>query len=387
VTADRRILFAHAADEAYGADRILLQAVVELAARGWEPVVVLPDDTEPGWLTSRLGEAGVPVRRGPLAVARRRYLSPRHLPAYLGSLRRARAFLSAEAIRTGAAIIHVNTSALLVAAILGRPGGARLVWHVHEIVVRPPAVAWLFRLLPPLRADRVIAVSDAVRRNLTRWRWARPRVVVVRNGISPRTGPLPDRSGEHRLTVAFVGRLNRWKGYEVFVAAVGRLAGRYPTARFVVAGDPPPGEAWRTDDLASRIAAAGLADRVERLGRVADGAALFDATDIAVVPSTWPDPLPTVVLEAMRAGCAVVASDHGGAPEMIERDRSGLLVPPGDPAALADALARLLDDAALRHDLGLAAADRVAAAFTVARSMDGLEAVYAAVLAQPEARS
>jgi glycosyltransferase involved in cell wall biosynthesis len=376
----RSILFAHPSDEAYGADRVLLQAVVELAGRGWAPVVVLPDDTEPGWLSSRLAEAGVPVRRGPLAVARRRYLSPRHLPGYLGALLAARAFLSAEASRTGATIIHVNTSALLVAAVLGRPGGAGLVWHVHEIVIRPRALAWLFRVLPPLRADRVIAVSDAVRRNLTRWRWARSRVVVVRNGIPPRPGPLPDRSGEHPLTVAYVGRLNRWKGYEVFVDAAARLARRYPTARFVIAGDPPLGEEWRSDDLTARIAAAGLGDRVERLGRVADGAAVFDAADIAVVPSTWPDPLPTVVLEAMRAGCAVVASDHGGAPEMIERDRSGLLVPPGDPAALADAIASLLDDAALRQTLGAAAARRVASTFTVARSVAGLEAAYGAVL-------
>ena len=370
------MLVAHAADEAYGADRVLLQALTGLAARGWQPTVVLPDDTAPGWLSERLGEAGIAVRRGPLAVARRRYLRPLAMPAYMVALWRARRFLRRAATEVDAAVIHVNTSALLVGAIVGRPGGARVVWHVHEIVVRPAALAWLFRVVPPWRADRVVAVSDAVRRNLARWSWARHRVVVVHNGLPARTTPLPDRGGPHQPVVAYVGRLNRWKGYEVFVDAVAQVAARAPTARFVMAGDPPPGEAWRADDLADRITAAGLDSRIERLGRVDDGAAVFDAADIAVVPSTWPDPLPTVVLEAMRAGCAVVASDHGGAPEMLEAGVSGQLVPPGDATALAAAIGSLLDDEARRSAMGAAAARRVAEVFTVERAVAGLEAVY-----------
>lgn len=181
--------------------------------------------------------------------------------------------------------------------------------------------------------------------------------------------------------MAFVGRLNQWKGYELFVDAVAMVAPRFPSATFVIAGDPPPGEEWRTADLADRIGRAGLERRIRVLGFVADGAGVFDAADIAMIPSTWPDPFPTVILEAMRAGCAVIAADHGGAPEMIDpTGRHGLLVEPGNAAAFADALAMLLGDSDRRLAMGEAAEQRVAAEFTIEGMIDGIERVYADVL-------
>ena len=376
------VLFVHAADEAYGADRILLSQMTGLRDRGWAVRLVLPDDIEPGWLSAAAADAGIPTERLALAVARRRYLRPAGLPGYLVAIIRARAALRSVIRRERPEIVHINTSALLVGAILGRPAGAHVVWQVHEIVVRPRAMAWLFRVVPMVTADRVIAVSDAVRRHLLGVSRRPSRIVTIRNGIPPRVpDPLPAVAGEEGLLVAYVGRLNRWKGYELFVEAASQVAPRFPAARFVVAGDPPPGEDWRTADLADRIHRAGLDDRIRALGFVADGAAVFDATDIAVVPSTWPDPFPTVILEAMRAGCAVVAADHGGAPEMIDATGGdGVLVPPGDVAAFAEAIATLLADPDRRTTMGAAARRRVAMDFTTDRMLDDLERLYASLL-------
>jgi glycosyltransferase involved in cell wall biosynthesis len=378
----RSVLFVHGSDEAYGADRVVLDQMVGLAERGWAVRLVLPDDTAPGWLTRSATEAGIGVERLPVAVARRRYLRPRGLPGYLVGLVRARRRLRAVVERQRPTIVHINTSALLVGAILGRPAGIRLVWHIHEIIVRPRLLSVLFRSVPPLAADRVVAVSDAVRVHLAGGSRA-GRTITIRNGLASRVpAPLPELVDPGAgPVVAYVGRLNRWKGYEVFVDAIARVAPAVPDARFVIAGDPPPGEEWRTADLAERIERAGLADRVRLLGLVPDGAAVFDASAIAVVPSTWPDPLPTVILEAMRAGCAVIAADHGGAPEMIDvAAGSGVLVPPGDAAALALEIVRLLEDPAARARMGAAARQRVAVAFGSTRMIDDLEALYRGLL-------
>ena len=370
------ILFLHASDEAYGADRVLLSLVLALRDRGRRVAVILADDLPPGWLSAQLAEEGIAFERGPLAPARRRYLRLAGLPAYLRALLGARRHLRRRIRGLGARIVHVNTSALLVAAILGRPAGCRLVWHVHEIVVRPRPIAWLLRLAPVLTADRVVCVSDAVRRHLTPRRLRAGRVVTVRNGIPPRDpAPLAVLSGDGPL-VAYIGRLNRWKGYDLFVQAVERLAPTFPAARFALAGDPPPGEEWRTGALVRRLEAARLGERLVLLGFVADGAAVCDAADIVAVPSTWPDPLPTVVLEAMRAGCAVVASGSGGVPEMIEDGISGVLVQPGDAVGLATAIGRLLADPRRASELGARAQARVASAFSVERMVDGMVAVY-----------
>jgi glycosyltransferase involved in cell wall biosynthesis len=191
--------------------------------------------------------------------------------------------------------------------------------------------------------------------------------------------PLPALAGD-RPVVAFVGRLNRWKGHDVFVEAIARLADRHPNARFVIAGSAPPGEEGRREELDARIRELGIADRVEVLGFVPDGAAVFDAARIAVVPSIWPEPFGLTVLEAMRAGCATIATRHGGATELIEDGKTGLLVTPGDVEALASAIGLLLDDAALADRLGAAAREHVTPRFSVGQMLDGVEAEYRKLL-------
>jgi glycosyltransferase involved in cell wall biosynthesis len=344
--------------------------------RGHAVRVLIADDSEPGWLSAQLAEAGIEVRRGPMAPARRRYLRGAGLPGYVVRLWRARRWIHREATDFGATVIHVNTSALLAAALTPRRPRARLIWHIHEIVIAPRLLSWLFRAVPMARADRVIAISGAVAEHL------RPapagRVVVLHNGVEARDSAdpaigLPGR----RPRIGFIGRLNRWKGYEVFVEAAAKLALGHPEADFVLFGAPPPGEEGRLHDLRAHIARAGLADRIFTMGHQPWADRAYRELDVVAVPSTWPEPFGLVIVEAMLADCAVVATRHGAAPELIEDGVTGLLVPPADPTALAGAMARLLEDSDLRGRIVANARADAGRRFTVSRFLDGLEAIYA----------
>jgi glycosyltransferase involved in cell wall biosynthesis len=175
------------------------------------------------------------------------------------------------------------------------------------------------------------------------------------------------RHGLDGRIVLFVGKLSPGKGAADFLDAAARLHATHPDARFVLVGDgqvPAPG--W-----------------VRHLGSLpnAEVLALYAGADVVVVPSVIPDALSRVVLEAMSAARAVVATAVGGTPELIEDGDSGLLVPRGDPAALAGAIARLLADPALAARLGAAARERVRTRFAPDASLDRLLALYAAVQA------
>jgi glycosyltransferase involved in cell wall biosynthesis len=200
------------------------------------------------------------------------------------------------------------------------------------------------------------------------------KVSVVWNGIEDR--PATRLEVTAAPVVAFIGRLNRWKGHEVFVEAVGRIAPALPRARFLVAGDPPPGEEWRTTALVDQVSRLGIADRVEIMGFANDVPALLERVAIVATPSTWPEPFGLVTLEAMLAGRAVVATAHGGALDLIEPGTSGLLVPPDDPTALAAAIATLVEDPALRIRLGAAARRRAQTQFSRDAFISGIERVY-----------
>jgi glycosyltransferase involved in cell wall biosynthesis len=375
----RRILFLHGSDEPYGSDRVLRDLVLARRERGDAVLVLLPDDVRRGWLTRELEAANVEVCRVPLAPARRRYLTPRRLPMYLPRLWTARRWMLAQAREFAPSVIHVNTSALLVAALLPRRLRRLVVWHIHEMVVRPRPARWLFASLPTRRARRVIAISEAVADHLRAvgGRRGGRSVRVVPNGI-PDRHLQRGRSQPGGLTVAFIGRLNRWKGHEVLVQAAPAVLAHAPDTRFVLAGEAPSGEEWRSEQLSDLVHSLALGQRVSLLGYCPSDQVMAGA-DVVVVPSTWPEPFGLVTLEAMRASLAIVASNHGASKELLDGGRCGLLVRPGSAAELSDALLRLIRDPELRDRLGAAARQRFLERYSIDRFLAGVEAVYGEV--------
>jgi glycosyltransferase involved in cell wall biosynthesis len=291
-------------------------------------------------------------------------------------------------------LVHAHLAYASIWGLLaGRLTGTPVVVTLH---VRPPddppwsregLRRWLLVAAANRWAGRVLAVSGAVRDAWAAVGLLRERLVVVNNGVEPgRPGDGADAAeavrrelrvpGDAPLVVT-VSVLRPGKGLEVLLAAVPAVLAEHPRARFAVVGDGP--ERRRLEE---RAAAAGLGEAVAWTGFRQDVPTLLVAADLFVLPSR-DDAFPTVLLEAQAAGVAVVASRAGGIPEIVEDGATGLLVPPGDAAALARALSALLADPAARRRLAEAGRRRVGERFSTGAWLARLEAVYGEVLGRP----
>ena len=184
------------------------------------------------------------------------------------------------------------------------------------------------------------------------------------------------RSGD--LLVLLPGRLTRWKGQEVLIAALHRLAkeGAIQGVRAVLAGDAQGRNAYEKE-LRAAIDAAGLGDRVTIVGHVSDMAAAYLAADIVVSASTQEEAFGRVAAEASAMGRVVIATDHGGARETVTPGVTGLLVAPGDSPALADALKTVIAAGEEeRAAMGLRGRAHIARNYTVERMCADTIALY-----------
>ncbi|HEY3067286.1 MAG TPA: glycosyltransferase family 4 protein [Methylomirabilota bacterium] len=377
----------HVADSAgwAGGETYIRTLAAELDRDRFALGVVVP---EHGPLVDRLRAQGVPVH---LARVADRLLNPAALRALVDVFRRERPAL----VQSHGARSNVYTK---VAARLARV--PVVVCTVHNSLFDYDVSGWrrrayvlAERLTSPL-ADAIVAVSGAIAADLTRrYRIRGSRIVVVHNGIDadafvPRRAR-PSVLAELALEegdriIGLAGRMTPQKGHEFLLEAVARLRPRLPRVRCVLAGDGP-----LRAELESRAAALGIAACCRFLGARTDVADVLSAVEVVTLPSRS-EGLPFALLEAMTLGKPVVASTVGGNPEVVEDGRTGLLVPPADAAALADAIARLLEHPHEAAAMGERGRVRVRDHFTLTRTTRAIEDLYldllgARALASPTA--
>ncbi len=189
-------------------------------------------------------------------------------------------------------------------------------------------------------ADRAIAPSRYLGGLLKSWGVSESRIRVISNGVHPPSvAPAPKRH-PHRIVAA--ARLTPWKNLDVLIKAMPRVLERFPDASLLIAGDGP--ELERLQALASAPMLAGKIELVGRLPREALWTAIAESGVFALISSY--EGFSHQLVEAFACGTAVVASRAGGNTELVDDGRNGLLVPPGEAAALSEALLRFLEDPA-----------------------------------------
>src|SRR5262249_10981472 len=178
--------------------------------------------------------------------------------------------------------------------------------------------------------------------------------------------------------IGIAGNIQEWKGQRVVIEALGRLR-EHPTVHCVIAGGVHRAGERYADELRARIAALGLAGRVRLIGFRADIPDVMNAWDIVVHASVRPEPFGRVILEAMLLGKPVIATAAGGVPEFIQDGQTGFLTTPGDPAQLAERVIGLLEDGALRRQMGERARAWAREQFSLPRHVAAMSAIYETV--------
>lgn len=234
------------------------------------------------------------------------------------------------------------------------------------------------RVVLPL-ASHVLVNSEAIAEDLSRLRVARPRrIVVIPNGVDlARFRPMPTRqhSPNGRMVVGTLANLRPEKAIQDLLRAAVLVRQRCPDARCAVWGDGPS-----RAELERLVDALGLGGVVELRGPTGAPEVALRELGIFVLPSLS-EGCPNVLLEAMATGLPVVATNVGGSAGVVQDQETGLLVPPGDPAQLAQAIVRLIEDPAQAAHLARQARRRVHSDFSIERMVDRIQALYERALA------
>ena len=285
-----------------------------------------------------------------------------------------------------ARVLYANSEkAFIVAALAAGRCHLPVVWHLRDLLGPPHFSALNTRgavMLANWRASRVIANSRATADAFVAAGGDGGRVRVVHNGIAAASfddvpaGAAPALRAELSPNAAYVmaifGRLHAWKGQQIAIDALAQLPA---DCHLWVVGAPLFGEDEFAAGLQSQAMRRGVSDRVKFLGFRHDIAPLMHACDVVVHASTLPEPFGRVLVEGMLAGRPVIAAAAGGVGEIITNGTTGVLVPPGDAAALARAVARLRAEPVRAAALASAGAVHARAAFSLEAMVRGVRAV------------
>jgi glycosyltransferase involved in cell wall biosynthesis len=382
-----RVLFLSHGGGLYGAQQMLLDAVAGLDRHSVVPLLA----TKPGSPLARacppdvmVVDAGVlnhwvPIVMHVGAQSRIRYTKG-VVEGLFQSVRHLRQIIREHRID----LVYSNTVTVVEGALAARAEGLPHIWHIHEPVRGNdelcPLLPWaLYRAIIDRLADRVVVPARTL---LPEYRLRRTPVQVIYNGTT--IPPLLDKATQRQRVgellgiepgspiVGTVGSLHPRKDHPTFLRAAARLAQRMPSARFIICGRGDPARLAELSSLASSL---GIGSAVRLVndwhGSIHE---LLAALDVLVVSSIQ-ESFGLTAVEALAVQTPVVATRCGGPEETIQQGETGLLVPVGDPVAMATAIGWLLEHPTQAQAMGAAGRSDVAARFDLSRYAAEIERV------------
>lgn len=381
-----RILYVHNSADIYGASRSLVRLMKNLNREQFLPLVVLP---EQGPLQTKLEELNVKVLIHPsLSVITRSVFRSWRILLFFLQFPFSVFFFWRLIRKNEIDLVHTNTGVILSPALAAKLTGIPHIWHIRDWFQEFKGMWGPYAKYILWSSRRVIAVSRAIAGQFP----DQSKLVVVHNGFSLDEFAVPkeklarefrERFGlSNQIVVGCVGRIKLVrKGQEVLIQAANLLKKKGVNAKFVIIGSVFTGNENHLEELKRMVREFNLEQDVVFTGELADPKPAYAAMDIFVLPSAQPEPFGGVVMEAMSMGVPVIATNIGGSIDQVAEGVTGYLVPPSDPAALAEKIEKLIQDETLRKQMSAAGPKRIAEHFSLPDMVRKFETIYCEAMA------
>lgn len=379
----KNILFIHQSAELYGSDRTLLLLMKHINRQKFHPIVVLPNE---GPLKIELEKEKIEVHIAPVIKLHRKMFKPQNFIGFLKQLKQGFSILNHLNKIHQFDLVYSNTLAVLLGFIFARKKGMKHIWHVHEIVESPKIVSKVFSFLLNRKSNFFTIYNS----NATADFWNSFNKIVnnnsfcvIHNGLEmPKENISYDEINlirrdffkvKEEIVIALVGRINRLKGHKLVLNAIEGLDKKLYKVLFV--GSSVENQEFYIDDLKTIIEEKKLDNNVLFIPFNNQMDRIWQAVDIAVVPSTEPESFGLVAVEAMLAKKPVIAANHGGLMEIIKNKETGFLIEPNNVQELTNAIKLLVNDKQLRLEMGEQGYLRALEKFSIQKYVSKIEKV------------
>jgi glycosyltransferase involved in cell wall biosynthesis len=384
----KKILFLHASAEMYGSDRVLLNLILSLDREKYSPFVIIPFN---GPLEEEFKKHAIAYRILKLPVLRRDLFSPLGILQYIWRFILCSFQMTSIIFTEKITIIHTNTSAVLIGGFLSVLLGKKHVWQVMEIIEKPYLLRYVLTKIVGIFSTKVFCISDAVRDHflaLTPTK-RRSKYETLYHGVDLSEYQFSKNSrdqirnklglDEDTVVTGFIGRLNAWKGQDVFFDAAKKclsLPGRQKT-HFIIIGSCFQGQEKYRISLEHQLSEnTQLRSKISLFGFQNNIHEWLSALDIFVLPSKLPEPNATILLAAMAESLPVIGTNIGGTVETILDTQTGLLIPPENTDALCEKILYLASNKDIRMKMGINGLERVKNIFSLELYNKTIQSAY-----------
>ena len=343
----KRVLLLHSSNDMYGASRIVLQVIDILIKAKYEVYVILPYK---GVLNKIITDKGASCSIYNLGVFRKKYMNLKGLYNRFVKIKKAKNHIANYIDKHHIDLLYTSTSVIISGGLAAKKSGIPSISHIHEIPTANKTYEIFIGLFVRYYSTQVIAVSNSVAKHWQPY-LKKNQLLTVYNGIIFPVTKAPSNTkikiGQN-ITVTSIARLIPYKGHKYFIEVAKELFKLNNQYQFLIVGDTFPGYEPYEEELKTLVSEYDLHQNIHFLGYRTDVEAVLSKSDLFFHPSIAPDPLPTVLFEAIKLKVPLVATELGGAVEILDNGNCGLLVPHDNPKKAADLINDYFKDEKLK---------------------------------------